>query len=74
MDKLSSGHVQLKFHEKDDEKMGKKNKMGERYVLTPKGIAWSAMYEAGIKFTEEQFDKFWKIFNDEMIRFGYVDE
>lgn len=53
--------------------MGKKNKE-EKYVITPKGCLWIAMYEVvgSQMMTEKEFDDVWKRFESYMNNAGYI--
>lgn len=46
----------------------------EMYMLTPKGIALGAMYDAGLINTMDnpKFEKFWNEFYSNMAKFKYV--
>ena len=55
--------------------MGKKKKKAEkeeRYVATPKGLAYLALVKSGIKFTELSFELFWNEFETSMRKAGYI--
>lgn len=61
--------------------MGNKKKNQEQedlpiYVwrITPKGCAWSALYDSDIHVGEEQFNEFWHRFEQNMRMCGYIDE
>lgn len=47
-----------------------------RYTLTPKGIALISMIGAGLieGIDDPAFDIFWRLFTNDMKRFGYVKE
>lgn len=48
----------------------------ERYVVTPKGLAWLAFCQCGIadKISESQFEGFWNLFISSMEKANYVTE
>lgn len=55
--------------------MGKKKKKAEkeeRYVITLKGLAYLALANSGIKFTELSFEFFWNEFETSMRKAGYI--
>ena len=57
--------------------MGKKKKKAEeeeRYVITPKGIAYLSLMSSGIKFTEPSFELFWNEFEAGMRKAGYITD
>ena len=51
-----------------------KRKEEERYIITPKGIAWLMLHEADIKCSDEQFEEFWKNFTTSMKEHRYLHE
>ena len=46
----------------------------EKYVLTPKGCLMAALVDAGVNLDDETVDNVWDIFQELMIKFGYVEE
>ena len=47
----------------------------EKYVITPKGCATLAMFDAGIELKDEvQFELFWTKFQEHMQNAGYIEE
>ena len=57
--------------------MGKKKKKAEkeeRYVITLKGLAYLALANSGIKFTELSFEFFWNEFETSMRKAGYITD
>lgn len=52
----------------------RKKKDEERYVVTPKGLAWLMLREADIKCSDEQFEEFWNNFVTSMKEHGYLHE
>lgn len=51
-----------------------KKKEEERYIITPKGIAWLMLHKADIKCSDEQFEEFWKNFTTSMKEHRYLHE
>lgn len=45
-----------------------------RFTITPKGIAWISLYDAGIHFTDSQFEIAWTKFEESMRKHNYVQE
>lgn len=50
------------------------NEQEERYVITPKGIAWLCLKEIGIDITDSKLDTFWILFEHYMKQNGYLEE
>lgn len=48
----------------------------ERYVITPKGLAWLALSEVGAfdHMSEGQFNAFWILFENGMKKANYIVE
>lgn len=46
----------------------------ERYILAPKGCFMTALVDAGVNLDDETVDNVWDIFQELMIKFGYVEE
>ncbi len=44
------------------------------FMVTPKGLLWSALYNAGIDLQDKPFDKVWEFFAENMRKFGYTEE
>ena len=45
-----------------------------RFVITPKGIAWISLWDAGIHFTDSQFEIAWTKFEESMRKHNYIQE
>lgn len=43
-------------------------------TLTPKGILYCALRDAGIEFAGNQLNKAWELFEDNMKRLNYMNE
>lgn len=48
----------------------------EKYVITPKGLAWLALSQVGMleNTSEGQFEAFWVLFETSMTKAGYIVE
>lgn len=46
----------------------------EKYILTPKSCLMTALVDAGVNLDDETVDDIWGIFQELMIKFGYVEE
>lgn len=44
------------------------------YRVTPKGLLWDALYNAGITMQDKTFDKVWESFAENMQKLGYTEE
>lgn len=43
-----------------------------KYSISPKGYGILALFDSGIKFTEEEYNHFWKLFCDYLENAGYL--
>lgn len=43
-----------------------------KYGITPKGCGTLALSDSGIKFTEDEYNHFWKLFYDYLENAGYL--
>ena len=46
----------------------------ERYVITPKGIAYLCLQHIGVELTDSQLDAYWVLFEHYMKKNGYVED
>ena len=46
----------------------------ERYVLAPKGCFMTALADVGVNLDDETIDDVWNIFQEQMTKFGYIEE
>lgn len=64
--------------ESDDDEYNDYNEDNVRYQITPKGLAWLAMKNAGLindwGVENELFEKFWAEFKAGMVEAGYVTD
>jgi len=57
--------------------MGKKKKKAEkdeRYVITPKGLAYLSWMNSETKFMKPSFELFWNEFETSMRKAGYITD
>lgn len=45
----------------------------ERHILTPKSCLMTVLVDAGVNLDDETIDNVWDIFQELMIKFGYVE-
>lgn len=43
-----------------------------KYSITPKGCGILALSDSGIKFAEDEYNHFWKLFCDYLANAGYL--
>ena len=67
MDKYECEEYREEYEEDDD---------NTRYTLTPKGLAYVALSKVGLldDKSEGQFEAFWILFENDMRKFGYVQD